>query len=156
MEKIKLLKRVRIILVFFISCLFISGITAIPIELELKILLDVFNSINISGVLIDWVIIVYEGIKITNSTYPFMAYGYDWLAFAHIVLAILFIGPLRNPKKNIWVIEFGMIACVLVIPLALIAGYYREIPVFHRLIDCAFGVFGIIPLYLCYRYIKRL
>jgi hypothetical protein len=78
-----------------------------------------------------------------------LAYGYDWLAFAHFVLAILFIGPLKDPVRNKWVIEFGMIACVLIIPFAFIAGHFRGIPVGWRLIDCAFGVIGIIPLSIC-------
>ena len=83
-----------------------------------------------------------------------MLYGYDWLAFAHFVLAILFIGPYNDPVKNIWVIEFGLIACVLIFPLAFIAGYFRSIPIGWQLIDCSFGVFGFIPLWICYRKIK--
>jgi len=85
-----------------------------------------------------------------------MAYGTDWLAFAHLVIAVAFWGPLKDPVRNIWVIEFGMIACVLVIPLALIAGPIRGIPFFWQLVDCSFGVFGIIPLWLCRRDILRL
>jgi hypothetical protein len=53
---------------------------------------------------------------------------------------------LKNPVKNIWVVEFGLIACVSVIPLALICGHIRGIPFPWRLIDCSFGVFGFIPL----------
>jgi hypothetical protein len=78
------------------------------------------------------------------------------LAFAHFVLAILFIGPYKNPVKNKWVIEFGMIACILIIPFAFVAGYYRGIPIYWRLIDCSFGVIGILPLWYCYRKIKFL
>ena len=49
-----------------------------------------------------------------------------------------------------------MIACVLVIPLALIAGPIRGIPFFWQIVDCSFGVFGIIPLWYCRRMIQRL
>ena len=84
-----------------------------------------------------------------NNQYPFLAYGYDWLAFAHFVLAILFIGPLKDPVRNKWVIEFGMIACLLIIPFAFIAGHLRGIPLGWRLIDCAFGVVGLTPLGIC-------
>jgi hypothetical protein len=84
-----------------------------------------------------------------------MFYGTDWLAFGHLMIAIAFIGPLRDPVRNIWVVEFGMIACVLVIPAALICGFVRGIPFFWRLIDCSFGVFGIVPLYLAWRLIRR-
>lgn len=62
--------------------------------------------------------------------------------FAHFVLAILFIGPLKDPVRNTWVIEFGMIACALVIPYALVAGYMRGLPFWWRLVDCSFGVIG--------------
>lgn len=41
------------------------------------------------------------------------------------MIAIAFIGPLRDPVRNIWIIQWGMIACVLVIPLALLAGAAR-------------------------------
>jgi hypothetical protein len=99
---------------------------------------------------------VHNGLTETYRTYPFIPYGTDWLAFAHIAIAIAFIGPLRDPVKNIWVIEFGMIACVLIVPTALICGSIRGIPLFWRLIDCAFGIIGIIPLWICRRYIKML
>jgi hypothetical protein len=46
------------------------------------------------------------------------------------------------------VITFGIIACFGVIPLALIAGAIRQIPFYWRLIDCSFGIFGIVPLWL--------
>ena len=65
------------------------------------------------------------------------------------MLAILFIGPLRDPIRNKWVIEFGMIACLLIIPYAFIAGYFRGIPFLWTLIDCSFGIIGLIPLGIC-------
>ena len=85
-----------------------------------------------------------------------MAYGTDWLAFAHIVIAVAFIGPLRDPVKNIWVIEFGIIACIMIFPLALIAGPIRGIPFYWRLIDCMFGAIGIVPLMIVHRLIKQI
>jgi hypothetical protein len=45
-------------------------------------------------------------------------------------------------------VTFGIIACLGVIPLALIAGAIRQIPFYWRLIDCSFGILGIIPLML--------
>ena len=92
----------------------------------------------------------------TKQKYPFLLYGYDWLAFAHFVLAILFIGPYKDPARNIWVIEFGLIACALVIPFAFIAGYFRGIPLGWRLIDCSFGVFGFAVLWYCYSQLKKI
>jgi hypothetical protein len=99
---------------------------------------------------------VYAAVKATNDSYPFISYGTDWLAFAHLVIAVVFIGPYKDPVKNIWVIQFGMIACLMVFPLALIAGPIREIPFYWQLIDCSFGIFGFLLLYRSYRYIKEL
>jgi hypothetical protein len=103
-----------------------------------------------------WIALVNEGIQNTARQYPFIAYGTDWLAFAHIVIAIAFWGPLKDPVRNIWIIELGMIACVLVIPLALVFGPMRGIPFFHRLIDCSFGILGIIPLWICRNAIRQM
>ena len=72
------------------------------------------------------------------------------------MLAIVFWGPIKDPVNNIWVIQFGLIACVLVIPLALIAGQVRGIPFGWRLIDCSFGVFGLLPLGYAIQLTKRL
>jgi hypothetical protein len=85
-----------------------------------------------------------------------LSYGTDWLAYAHLVIAIAFIGPLRDPIKNIWVIQWGMICCLCVFPLAFIAGAVRGVPVYWQLVDCSLGVIGGILLYLCYRRIVKL
>jgi hypothetical protein len=63
---------------------------------------------------------------------------------------------LKDPVKNIWVLEFGMIACVMVLPFAFIAGGLRGLPIWWRLIDCSFGVFGFIPLWICHRKAQQL
>ena len=61
--------------------------------------------------LLAWLNRVHEGLAVNNRAYPFLAYGTDWLAFAHLVIAVAFIGPWRDPVRNRWVIEFGLIAC---------------------------------------------
>lgn len=138
----------------FVVFLILSGITAFPLEWELSFLAEISKSA--SGIIQKWLSEVYEAIRETNSKFPFMSYGTDWLAFAHIVIAVAFIGPLRDPVRNIWVIQFGMIACIMVLPLAFICGHIRHIPFYWQLIDCSFGVIGILPLYLCHRYIISL
>jgi hypothetical protein len=150
--------RIRLLLWIFIIGLVLSGITAFPLETELRTFANFINadSSAANSPFAGWIVRVRDALIDTNAKYPFLAYGTDWLAFAHLVLAVAFIGPLRDPVRNIWVIEFGMIACVMVIPLALIAGQVRGIPLYWRLIDCSFGVFGIIPLALCRREIQRL
>jgi len=149
----KELKTTRNWLRFFILALFISGLTAMPIEAELSFIISHFPfEGSIKGYLEEVLI----GIRHTSAQYPFIFYGYDWLAFAHFVLAILFIGPLRDPVKNKWVIQFGVIACILIIPFAMIMGGVRGMPILWRLVDCSFGVIGLIPLLICLKNIKRL
>lgn len=140
-------------LVFFILALVISGATAIPAESELAFATRLIPMGTLIG---DWLDKVYMAVVYQNRHYPYLAYGYDWLAFAHFVLAVLFIGPLRDPVRNKWVIEFGMIACVLVIPFALIAGAMRGLPLWWRLVDCAFGVAGLVPLVIVWKKINLL
>ena len=146
-------KTIRRWIIFFMVALFISGLTAMPAESELHFLSRCFRPGTTMG---EWIDRVYTGVANTNRDYPFIAYGYDWLAFAHFILAILFIGPLRDPVRNKWVIEFGIIACFLIIPFAFVAGQFRGIPVMWRLIDCSFGLIGLLPLNICLKKIKQL
>jgi hypothetical protein len=146
-------------LVIFIVALVLSGITAFPLETELRIgssLLHATPAPHLVPGLVEWVDRVRDALIVTDRRYPFLSYGTDWLAFAHLVIAVAFIGPLRDPVRNVWVIQFGMIACAGVIPLALIAGSIRGIPLGWQLIDMSFGVIGIIPLFIVYRLIRRL
>lgn len=153
MKTNKTLLLIRQLLLSFIIILFLSGLTAIPVEAELTFLLKIFPS---STQLYYWLQKVLTAYKNVNNDTPFLLYGYDWLAFAHFILAILFIGPYRDPVKNIWVIEFGLIACILIFPLAFVAGSFRGIPVGWRLIDCSFGLFGFLPLWICHSKTKQL
>ena len=54
----------------------------------------------------------------------FSAYGTDWLAFGHFVIALFFVGAWRDPVRHVWILHAGLIAC-RVIPLALICGAIR-------------------------------
>ncbi|WP_295720607.1 hypothetical protein [Mucilaginibacter sp.] len=152
--ELQLRKKVKTWVIVFIIGLVLSGVTAFPIESELAFFAahaNIFPSF-----MHDWLIKVYLAVKTTNENYPYLSYGTDWLAFGHLVIATVFIGPLKDPVKNIWIIQFGMIACVMVFPLAFIAGPIRGIPIYWRCIDCCFGIFGFIPLYICYRDIKKI
>ncbi len=137
-----------------------SGVTAFPLESELqwvvKNIAPSGSDTGVSSPLVSWLTTVRDALAVTNARYPILAYGTDWLAFAHLVIAIAFIGPLRDPVRNRWVVVFGLIACAGVIPLALIAGAIRGIPVFWRFIDCAFGVGGAALLWPCLRFIDEL
>jgi len=150
----QLRKKVKTWIIIFIIGLVLSGVTAFPIETELGFFAAHVQSFP--AFMQPWIMKVYLAVKTTNQNYPYLSYGTDWLAFGHLVIAMVFIGPLKDPVKNSWVIQFGMIACVMVFPLAFIAGPIRGIPLYWRFIDCCFGIFGIIPLYICYRDIKKL
>lgn len=158
-EQTVLLRRVRAWLIVFIVGLVLSGVTAFPLATEARWgheLLVAWGVETWLPSLVEWFARVREGLEATAADYPFIAYGTDWLAFAHLVIAVAFWGPLRDPVRNIWIIDFGLIACAGIIPLALIAGPIRDIPWGWSLIDMSFGVFGAIPLLLVRRMIKRL
>ena len=154
MQQIKVLRRIRIWLSVFIVGLVLSGVTAFPLQTELRWANAVLHQgwiepLARSTGLLAWIERVNEALAATNTNYPFLAYGTDWLAFAHLVIAVAFIGPFVDPVRNKWVITFGLVACAGVIPLALIAGEVRGIPFAWRLIDCSFGVVGSVPLLIC-------
>ena len=119
------LRRVRFWLGIFIVGLALSGLTAFPLQSELGWLVSVLQKSGLremadSTHLLPWVERVNEALTDTNAQYPFLAYGTDWLAFAHLVIAIAFLGPYLDPVRNKWVVTFGLIACAGVVPLALI------------------------------------
>jgi len=146
-------RAIKRLLLLFIVSLFISGVTAIPVDAQLSFLLNYTTGGTSLHIWLEKVLLAYREV---NVSHPFLFYGYDWLAFAHFVLAILFIGPYKDPLKNIWVIQFGLIACVLIIPFAFIAGHFRGIPFGWRLIDCSFGVIGFALLWIIYTKTKTL
>ncbi|MFF4850111.1 hypothetical protein [Streptomyces sp. NPDC001194] len=147
-ERSALQRRIRAWLVLFIVCLVLSGLTAFPLVSELHWA----NSLVSHA----WLRRVGDGLDQADRDHPFLLYGTDWLAFAHLVIAVFFYGVHRDPVRNIWIVEAGMIACAGVIPLALICGPIRGIPFGWSLIDISFGVFGVIPLLVLRRMIKRL
>lgn len=161
MNERALLRRIRVWLVVFIVCLVLSGLTAFPLVTELRWAEDLLNAPASPApehlpALTEWIGRVRTGLDEADADHPFVLYGTDWLAFAHLVIAVAFYGPYRDPVRNIWVIEFGMIACAGIIPLALICGQIRDIPFWWTVIDMSFGVFGVIPLLVVRRMIKRL
>ena len=148
------LTKIRLLILFFIVALILSGVTAFPVETELRWLQ---NHPSLVPTFADkWIKNVNAALIETNTKYPMLAYGFDWLAFAHIVIAMAFIGPIKDPVKNKWIIDWAMLACIAIFPLAFIAGAIRSIPMFHILIDCSFGVIGLIPLAICRKWIKQL
>lgn len=159
-----LVKRIRIMTFIVIVGLVFSGITAIPLVAEVDWFVKATHadqsvagpgSTNAPDWAI-WLVRVQTALHETRSDHPILFYGTDWLAFGHFVIAIAFLGALRDPVRNRWLFDFGLIACVLVIPFALVFGAIRGIPFWWRLIDCSFGVIGFIPLWFCRKWTSAL
>jgi hypothetical protein len=152
MEENKLLFKIRVMLGVVIAGLLITTIAAFPIVTNIQLLDKVVGEGTAIGNFLpplgEWITYASSTVAELDRQHPFLFYASDWMVFAHMVIAIVFIGPWRDPVKNIWVIEWGMIACLVIIPTAMIAGEVREIPFFWRLVDSMFGVLCIIPLYL--------
>ncbi len=150
MEKMKSnskkLNIIRIYLGVFAATLLVVGISTFPLTTELDFLYTIRS--YFPDFMQSWIATVDNDIHHTPEE---MFYGTDWLAFAHIAIAVAFIGPLLDPVRNIWVIQFGIIISVLVVPTALICGTVRHIPAFHQVIDCSFGILALIPLIISYR-----
>ena len=126
-DSARLLRRIRWLLVFFIFGLVVSGLTAFPLLPELNWLCSLIgfgHEIQAEGHVgvARWLLLVRQALADANVRYPFLAYGTDWLAFAHGVIAFFFVAPWRDPVRNIAVLRAGMAACVAVIPLALVCG----------------------------------
>lgn len=156
-----LLARIRAWLILFAVCLVLSGVTAFPLVTELRWLDSSLTGwaapvADALPGLAEWIHRVAGGVEAAGEEAPYLLYGTDWLAFAHLVIAVAFLGPYRDPVRNVWVVEFGMIACVGIIPLALICGPIRDIPFWWSVIDMSFGVVGILPLLHVRRLTKRL
>jgi hypothetical protein len=147
-REIILRKRLKALTWLFIIGLVLSGATAIPLKWESDVLANFSNA--------EWISRVHTALTRTSAQFPFLFYGTDWLAFGHFVIAIAFVGALRDPVRNRWLYTFGIIACALIVPYAFIFGAIREIPLWWRLVDCSFGVFGFIPVWLCKRWAEEL
>lgn len=148
--------KIRWTVVLFILLLVLSGITAFPLQTELNFLIELLEADSSSSGIDAWIYNVTLAINDVNTHYPFLSYGTDWLAFAHIIIALFFIGVYKDPIRNNWITTVGIIACLLVFPLAFIAGAIRNIPLFWQLIDCSFGAIGLIPLLYIHQQTKNL
>lgn len=156
-----ILRKVRRWLRIFVVCLVLSGLTAFPLETETRWLAELASGpaaplTDHFPAVLEWTERIRTGVTETNARYPFLAYGTDWLAFAHLVIAAAFWGPIKDPVRNIWVIRWAVLACGAIIPLALVCGPIRGIPLYWRFVDMSFGVIGVIPLLIVLRALRPL
>jgi hypothetical protein len=156
-----LLRRYRLSLGLFVIGLVLSGVTAFPLLTELRLLASWLGisdpaAYQRSSGLQHWIAHVLFGLEQTYARFPFIGYGTDWLAFGHLCIAVFFIRPFFKPLESDWVLKCGLICCAAVIPVALIAGQVRGIPLYWRLIDCSFGILGALPLLYCLSLSQRM
>jgi hypothetical protein len=151
--------RFRLALGLFIAGLVASGLTAFPLRSELDLAVRLFGwdpatagQPGLSG----WLLTVRHGLEDSDRRYPWLAYGTDWLAFGHLAIALFFIEPWLRPATGRPVIRAGVAACLGVIPTACLCGGARGIPPFWRLVDCSFGIIGVVPLLYCLRLVPHL
>ena len=150
----QLRKKIKVAIVLTIIGLLFNGISAVPLRTELSILLSKPNALP--KFLADWWTYVNQGVNETSDNYNFMRYGFDWLAFAHMLIAIAFFGPLKDPIKNEWVIKWGMIASGLSVLMALGWERLRAIPMWWSFIDAGIALVAFLILWLCSRWVQEL
>lgn len=161
LDQARELKQCRWAIGIFIAGLVLSGATAFPLATETDWLAiqvspgGALHGWSPAGLQM-WLGRVRNGLAHTYSEYPWLGYGTDWLAFGHLVIALFFIAPWRDPVAYASTLRTGVLACALVFPLALIAGPIRGIPFYWRLIDCSFGVVGAVPLLFALRCVRRM
>jgi hypothetical protein len=108
-------RAIRIWLVIFIVCLALAGFTAFPLVAELNFASGVLHSLGVQHLLpsfVAWIDRVHTGVDATNTQYPFIFYGTDWLALAHLMIAIA--GPIRGIPWGWELIDmsFGVIGII--------------------------------------------
>lgn len=150
------LKRAKWMLGIVVFGLVVSGVTVWPAVAELKTAVRIiWGDGEPAGVLHGFILKAIEGLQAVEANYPFMLYAHDWLAFAHIVLAILFAGAIRDPARNVWIVQCGLIMCALVPVLAGICIPIRRLPLVWFWVDFAFAPAAALPLCIALRDIRR-
>lgn len=159
-EQETLMRRIRIALMVVMGGLVISGISVYPILLEVDLLNQWFGAGSFlneyAPEVANFFTHIHVGVNYTDQHYSFLFYGLDWLGFAHIVIALAFIGPLRDPVRNQWVIEWGVLVCALAVPSIFIFGFMRDMPFFWSVIDGMFPLFAVVPLALAWYWSSEL
>lgn len=147
-------RKIKLAIIIIIAGLILNGITAVPLQTELNMLLS--KPDILPEFLRSWWMYAQKGITETTRHYTFMRYGFDWLAFAHLLIAIAFIGPLKDPVKNEWIITWGMIASALSVLMAIGWERLRGIPFWWSCVDASISIASFAILWLCYRWIRQL
>lgn len=160
MKTPRALTHTRIWLILFSTALIASGLTAIFAREGLRLLSPLFTQGSILASawpsMSAWLSLVFQAVEETYDKYPFLVYGYDWLAFGHFIISIPFLMAIRDPVRHSWVITYGILACLAVLPFAIVFGAIRGIPFFWRGVDTLFGIGGLVVLLILRRQLMAL
>src|SRR5215212_2585625 len=101
----RLRTRIRAWTLFFIVGLVISGATAVPIQSEIALGQTLLGHDFTAGGRMPvgvaaWLRTVRDAVENAAAGSQVLFYGTDWLAFGHVVVALAFIGALRDPVRN--------------------------------------------------------
>ena len=136
--------------------LVLSGITAFPLQSELCWLVSalqtgVLQSVAAAVHLLPWIERVSDALAATNAAYPFLAYGTDWLAFAHLVIAAAFVGPYVDPVAQQVGHHVRPYRLCRRRPTGADCRRYPRNPARLAPYRCGLRIFGAIPLLVCRR-----
>jgi len=95
-ERVSILRKLRLVLGLFTAALILSGLTAFPLKSEMEHVVAIRGLEHMApaeaGNGFDrWILTIRNGLRESYARYPWLAYGTDWLAFAH--LSLLFSSP---------------------------------------------------------------
>lgn len=160
MDEQKALKKIRIYLILFLLAFLFSLHTIVFVEIETELLAKYVGH----GTFMEefcpsisaWIEHLNLAVSETYSSYPVIAYCMDWLVYVWVVFAIFLLGSIKDPVKNVWIIQVFMVACCLGFILPFIVGPIRDIPIFWRFVDASYGLVGLLFLLLPYRLIRKL
>src|SRR5689334_1353153 len=88
------LTKIRVAIIVFVTLLVLSGVTAFPLRTEMEFLIAHKNSFP--QTLGTWIQTIYDAVK---QTPDLVLYGTDWLAFAHIIIALFFVPVYIDPVR---------------------------------------------------------
>ncbi|MBN1124905.1 MAG: hypothetical protein JXA82_07850 [Sedimentisphaerales bacterium] len=160
MKQQKLLYRIRFVLILFAIGLILSGIIFFPLKQQLDLLVRLCGPgtwvETVFSPMAYWIDRMHEATIDVHRDHAFVFYCTDWVAFAMIIVGLAFWGPIRNPVRNRWVIEWGILISVLSVLTVLISAPLRGWPWFWLPFDSSFGILALVPLWLAHHWTCRL
>lgn len=149
------LRRPRMMLAVVALGLFLSGVTIWPWDPELRLAIFILEGIGGPLPLVELLESILADMRHLRETQSFVLYVADWLAYAHLVLTVLFLMAMKDPVRNILVVQFGLVCCLTVPILAMTCIPLRGLPLFWIVVDSSFAL-AALPLWIALRDLQRL